>query len=954
MIFVCLLAVCLTPQDLHQLDNFLPNPSFEQDLDRDLKPDGWSSMAFDSKGQSAWDKTTAHGGHASLSLSNPGPTGNSNDWKKCTVRWTSAEFPVAAGTTYSLAAWVRTRDVSGRARIVLSWLKGGRYLDQDASETITGTAAWKRLEVAATAPSEAQSVRVIFELTDGAGTAWFDDVQLSGASQKRPEVTYVFNDTTDWFAFELPDDDTNRDTIDLSRFLDPPAGKHGFLSVHKDGHFYFENGQRARFFGTNLGGADVAPVKPIARVLAQRFAKYGANMIRLHSLDGRSTNLINYADGTSQNLNPETLDRMDYLIAQLKQQGIYIYMDLLDYRMFRSADGVRHGDDFTHNWAGSMKGASIFDKRMIELQKDYATKLLTHRNPYTGLRYVDDPAIAVLETTNENSVFYFLLNGDLSLPFYRQQLQTDWNRWLTDQYANRAALAKAWTGPKSECELLRDEDPAAETVLLPAAELTRFSRAAMPDRLKFRMGPRRMHDVLKFFGKIQHDYNMAMRTHLKDTLGVKAPVTGTNQTFVLCDTYVNATTSDFISRNQYWRHPSRNAKPFFKFANEPMVHTDLARYRTPFSVFGGSTVVGKPMMLTEFNFPWPNEYRSEGLLLCSAYACLQDWDAVLLFSFGIERNELQMFRSRTDPARWGDFPAAALLFHRQDVSPARNEIHVAHSTDELNVLDPDQRYSPYSDFRYLTYMSKVRTAFVDGTYDAGADAVLASGRSAHVPVAEPQKVIRINDAPSEKFLYPQFVAAAKQLALSGYDHIDGTKQQFDSDTGQLSLNYQDGVFTVSTPRTQGAIGLLGKAGRLRLGALELSCQNQFAVIMVQSLSDQPLGQAKRVLVTAVGRAENTAQGFWPSPPNPKSWSPFTTWMLPAEGRAPVIAEPIHATLRLSVPGNAKIYALDPTGRRAQQLPAKYDGKTIEFDPATARSIWCEVTTNSGEALHPAN
>ena len=32
--------------------------------------------------------------------------------------------------------------------------------------------------------------------------------------------------------------------------LDAPAGKHGFVTAKPDGHFYFSDGQRARFFGT--------------------------------------------------------------------------------------------------------------------------------------------------------------------------------------------------------------------------------------------------------------------------------------------------------------------------------------------------------------------------------------------------------------------------------------------------------------------------------------------------------------------------------------------------------------------------------------------------------------------------------------------------------------------------------------------------------------------------------
>ena len=33
-------------------------------------------------------------------------------------------------------------------------------------------------------------------------------------------------------------------------------------------------------------------------------------------------------------------------------------------------------------------------------------RLLEHVNPYTGLAYKDDPALAILETHNEDSIFW--------------------------------------------------------------------------------------------------------------------------------------------------------------------------------------------------------------------------------------------------------------------------------------------------------------------------------------------------------------------------------------------------------------------------------------------------------------------------------------------------------------------------------------------------------------------
>ncbi len=938
-----ILALSLLPSALTHFDNFAENPSFEVDHNRDDLPDGWKAHAFDSAGRTAWDNSTARTGQRSLRISDPGKS-NSRDWKRSATRWSSPTRPVEPGSDYSLEVWVKTQAVTGRAVARLSWQKGGSWLDEERTAEVTGTTDWTRLSLDAKAPAEADGATVILELGYGDGTAWFDDVKASGKSDPIPEVKYVFNDTDDWFPFQFSLDDTNLDTIDLTRFVPRPAGRRGFVSVHDDGHFHFADGSRARFFGTNLGGRDVSPPKEQAPVIAARFAKFGVNMIRLHAFDSTYAGILDYSRGTTQEFDAEGLDRMDYLIAELKKHGIYVYLDLLDYRRFTSADGVKHGDDFTHNWAGSMKGASIFDERMIELQKDYATKLLTHRNPYTKLRYVDDPAIAVVEITNENSLFYFLLNKDLSLPYYREQLALRWNAWLLSHYPDRSGLTKAWTNADGECESFDDEDPAENTVKLPSAELTRFSKGLAADRNKLFLGPARTRDGLEFLGELQQHYYQELRGHLKDELGLRVPITGTNQVFVLTDTAINARMSDFIARNQYWHHPSVRAKPFFKFANVPMLQSDVAHERGPLTVFAASSVVGKPLALAEFNFPWPNEYRCEGLLTSTAYACLQDWDAVLLFSFALDEGRLGMFRSQTDPTRWGEFPAAALMFHRHDVATAQNEIHVVHTPEDVATYRPDERYAPYTNFRYLTFLSKVRQAFAGDTHQGTADAVLACGPSVDIPITGDSKAIRLPQAPWGEWLYPKFVKAARELNLPGYEKIDATAKRFDSDTGQLSFDYASGLLKINSPRTKGAVGFLADAGPLDLDGLTLSSETNFAAVIATSLDDEPIGRSRHVMLTAVARAENTAQGFWPSPHNPKSWSPYTTWMLPGEGRVPVIAEPVRAAITIQFPAAATAHALDETGKCTRSVPTKTDGNTLQLDLDTsqAKSIWIEI------------
>ena len=177
--------------------------------------------------------------------------------------------------------------------------------------------------------------------------------------------------------------------------------------------------------------------------------------------------------------------------------------------------------------------------------------------------------------------------------------------------------------------------------------------------------------------------------------------------------------------------------------------------------------------------------------------------------------------------------------------------------------------------------------------------------------------------------------------MSGYERMQAESQRFDADTGELSLDYGRGLLTINTRRTQAAIGFLAEAGPQELGDVTIDCETAFAAITVTSLDGQPLGDARRVLVTAVGRAENTAQGFTPPSPEQSKWTP-TAWMLPGEGRLPVIVEPIRADVRLSVPGPAKAYSLDATGKRSMQLDCANQLGSVQLQLEGAKSIWCEV------------
>ncbi len=230
-----------------------------------------------------------------------------------------------------------------------------------------------------------------------------------------------------WYSFEIPKESTTSTAIDVSFLLDRPAGKHGVLKI-RDGHFHFEDGTRARFWGANVVGANCFPEHERGERLSARLAKYGCNMLRFHHMDApwATPHIFDqrYEEDT-QHFSAESLDRLDYFIYQLKERGIYVYFDLLVHRKFKSGDGVRGFDLVKHG----AKIVAHYDQRIIELQKKYAHDLLTHYNPYTKLRYIEEPAIALIGLINESSVFSSEEYRDVPCS-YIQELNRRFEVWL--------------------------------------------------------------------------------------------------------------------------------------------------------------------------------------------------------------------------------------------------------------------------------------------------------------------------------------------------------------------------------------------------------------------------------------------------------------------------------------------------------------------------------------------
>ncbi|MEI8062973.1 MAG: hypothetical protein WCH84_02805 [Verrucomicrobiota bacterium] len=645
-------------------------------------------------------------------------------------------------------------------------------------------------------------------------------------------------------AYTLPWDDA---PVDLSFIFEgeKPAGRHGFLGV-KDSRFVFADGTVARFWGTNFNSGACFPSHAYSEIVAQRLAKFGVNLVRFHQMDAAHStpNLFQFTKGRrlkdTQSLDPASLERLDYLIHCLKQAGIYVYLDLLTYRVFTSGDGVAAVDQIGH----SARPYSTFDPRLIELQKKFNEQLWTHVNPYTKLAYKDEPAIVLTEITNENDVFV-CSRGELIEP-YLSQLQARFAVW-----AGQKGIAVG-PGPGN----FTDNSPA----------------------------------IVDFLVDVQKSYYTEMIGHLRK-LGVRIPITGTNWALGGAAMLEAQMVTDFTDSHTYWYEFGSWKATEKKFVNKSLLGEreswlrNLAFFR----------VLHKPYIVSEWDHPWPNEHRAEGPIHLAAVSAFQGWSgaAIHTYRYDCRENVDQIgapitadaiggvpfrggvFDTFNDPAKFGLFYHAALIVRRGDVSEpvATTEITVPHLTQAGALVG--------SDIKVLE----------------GAPETCKIG-------------IQLPGAPAR---------GTRQVPLD-QELLPRTATEIRSDTGELYRNLAKRYATIDTARTKVAYGCLAEAGEIVLNGLKIKARTDFAVIAISSLTDLDTVHTDNLLLTAVGRADNTGAEY-----NADHTIQFKV------GHGPIELEVIEADLELTTAvANLKIWAINPAGFPIGQIPVTYADGRVKF------------------------
>ena len=690
-----------------------------------------------------------------------------------------------------------------------------------------------------------------------------------------------------WKPFAIDWSESPQSVVDLSRYVDAPAGKHGAIRANSE-RLVDGRGERFRIYGVNLTGEITFGDSSEVDRVADDLARAGINAVRLHHLDPPWFRGGIFGKGEStQQLDPDNLDRLDRLVAALKRRGIYTNLNLNVFRQYRAEDGVPDAQSL-----GIAKGATYFDPRLIELQQQFIRQLLTHQNPYTGLAYKDDPAIMTVELLNENSLIEAWLGNRLSgeppewgstwsaLPkSYQEQLDGLWQDYLAANVG--AEKVQGW----KRAEGIKELDPLPRTT---------------SDRFTSRL-PEIVRTEAAFLIEIERRFFADMKTLLDDEIGVSAMIVGDadhNDSIFGYPHIVNNAMFDLLDGHGYWKHPSLGDT--VSLDNVPMVgdawdNTVVQFARTP--------MVGKPYTISETNHPFPHEFAAEGMPILTAYALFHDWDGIYWFSYKLGHRgnpaedpvkQSMLFGIDQLPIKRAMLHACGAMWHGQSVTPAKRRI--------VRTMDPARLSQQFGGPEFWG-----KRPFFDETFPKT------------VPLVHATRW-RLSDEPG--------------------DDVEEPSDPFVSDTGELTWTVgsrKQGTVTIDTPTAQGLLGFISSMPA-ETSLVDVEVDNQFAAVLLVPLDDQPIAESDRLLLVAADSESNTDLR-WAAGENDADRKTVTDW-----GTGPSAIRPLSARVNLRGLGTRPltVQPLSAAGVPIGQ-PVRYDDVgdvRISLDQTT---VWYLLT-----------
>jgi hypothetical protein len=562
--------------------------------------------------------------------------------------------------------------------------------------------------------------------------------------------------------------------VDLSflNSMEKPAGRHGFLKTEKS-ELVFEDGTPGRFWGTNLTAHALFGMSSHedVRLQARRLSQLGFNLVRFHHHDSYWVKPNIFGERNTHDtktLNPAMFERLDWWIKCLKDEGIYVWLDLEVQRELKRGDGITNFEEISSGKSGAdLKGFNYVNLSILQAMQEFNEAYVNHFNTFTGLRYKDDPAIAAMMLTNENDVTY--------------------------HFGNRLLPGKGF--PKHSALYMAKAEAFAEKYGLPKEKIWR----------SWEPGPPKL-----FLNDLEHWFDTKMIDHLR-TVGVKVPVVTTSYWGGSLGSVPALTTGNLIDVHSYGRTGELDRNPL-EIAN--MIHWIAAAH-----------VVGRPLSVTEWNVePFPVPDRHVIPIYMASSARLHGWNALMQYAYSqqplVDRGRPSNWQAFNDPGLIATLPAAALLYRRGDVR----------ESDTVYVFAPSETQLFYEEISPQNAVA-LRTAAEKGKL------LMALPYAKELPWLERSSI----------------PAGARVITDLQRSIIESDAKSVTSDTGELERDWENGIFTVNTVRTEAAMGRIG--GKLiNLSDVDVAVKTETATVVVQSLDEKSINASSKILISLGARS----------------------------------------------------------------------------------------------------
>ena len=642
-------------------------------------------------------------------------------------------------------------------------------------------------------------------------------------------------------------------------------------------------------FGTWPFGVKVT--KPDIELQFKQARIQGCNLVRFFNVDAITPK-------QDMTVDPDWLDRADWLLHQAGRNGVYVHMVVSAYHLY-----FKQGSDFTKKVNDAKARAYAGDPKLREAWKFGATFLLNHVNPYNGLAWKDDPAIACLEFFNEQE---WGLVGAGASPDTIKLFSEKFRAWLEAEYKSPAALAKAWSD----------------------ASISSFEQVEAPAKLLVGIGSSpRDKAFLRFCNKLAREEAEWFESVVRD-LGYKGLTAQGNFPFWPWILEARYETSQVALANAYYAHPEPPALKVNPWGSKCPVGSSIGNGNAWYWFASNATrFADRPFIQTEYNHSFWNSYQHEGGIVFGSYAGFQGFDGIVVHDRGRSMLKVETptdsFNIDSNPvARANEF-LVTCLYLRGDVKGFSKRVEMELSPAQVENCQRPSRGE-------LGFICGFSISFPSAKSYPGVAKTQAPGMrlasSLDSGKVEVQEWAASSSGSRPDSSLDGIVEMLKGKGLLPKSNISMPSQGvFQSDSGEMTMRTKENLLKVATLKTEAVTLEAGKGEPV--GLLEVASTDIPACVAACSIDGSALKDSKRIVFIYSTRAANSEMEL----------SADGVELLNL-GKLPILMKTgrLEASLKLSNAKSLSLYALGMDGSRKEKLPVSVDDGKLKISLDTAK------------------